>query len=200
MQPLSGFVLGGSKMINVNLLPPESKKEITQAKKNRTIRGVFLKTLLLLLLTLLISITAWYYFSQNLSRTSSELKNKEEQMTKYGTLEEKAKKVSERLDTIKQIEQNTNHWSSVIAEIQKVIPNGIYLNSVKIEEDPKTRSQISGFAQSKQEVATLRDAMDKSDKFRYVDIEVSTTAKDPLKKRDIESFTISFSLEKGALK
>jgi len=187
-------------MINVNLLPPEVKKEIAQAKKNRQIRALFFKTFLLLLLVLLISLAAWFYFDNTLKKTSSELKTKEGSIVQFGTIEEKSKKIAERLDSIRQIEENTNHWSGVMAEIQKIIPNGIYLSSVKMDEDSKNRGQISGFAESKQNVAALRDAMDKSNKFQYVDIENSSTSNDPIKKREVESFTISFSLEKGALK
>lgn len=187
-------------MINVNLLPPEVKHEIAQSKKNRKVRALFLKTFLLLFLVLLISSAAWLYFSDTLKKTSAELGAKEESIKKFGTIEEKSKKIAERLETIKQIEENASHWSNVISEIQNVIPGGIYLNSVKMDGDSKNRGQISGFAQSKQDVATLRDAMDKSNKFQYVDIESSSTSKDPIKKRDVESFTISFSLEKGALK
>jgi Tfp pilus assembly protein PilN len=80
------------------------------------------------------------------------------------------------------------------------MPNGAYLTSIKIDSDSKTRGQISGIANSKQTVAALRDALEKSPKFQYVDIESSKTQVDPVSSKDVENFTLSFSLEKGALK
>lgn len=187
-------------MINANLLPPEIKENIAQSKENsKGLKYVWL-TFGLLLVTVLIAGGMWYYFNSTLGSTSDELQNRQEATKKYGTLEEKAKKLAERITTIKQINSKTNHWSGVISEIQKVMPSGVYLNSVRIDSSAKVRDQISGYAVSKQEVATLRDAMEKSDRFEFVDIESSTTEKNPKTQADQENFTISFSLSKGALK
>jgi type IV pilus assembly protein PilN len=187
-------------MINVNLLPPEIRAEIDQQKKNGQVMSVFWK-LIALTLTYLLIFGGFYYYFYSSSRTlSSELGTKEEEVKKYGTLEEEAKKVAERLNIIKQIQGNTNVWSGVIDEVMNVVPSGVSLKSIKIDSSAKNRNQISGEAVSKTLVASLRDSLEKSDKFEYVDIETSMTAEDPTKTKELENFTISFSLEKGALK
>jgi Tfp pilus assembly protein PilN len=187
-------------MINANLLPPEIKQDIAQSKANsKAIKYVWLISLILVIV-LLIAGGLWYSFNSSLGTTSAELQTKQEATKKYGTLEEKAKKLAERIATIKKIDNKTNHWSGVISEIQAVMPTGLYLNSVRIDSSPKIRAQISGTAKSKQEVATLRDSMEKSPLFEYVDIESSTTEKDPKTAADVENFTISFALSPGALK
>lgn len=187
-------------MINANLLPPDIKKDIAQSKENaKALRFVWL-TLMVLIIVVAIALGLWYYFTQSLNSTTADLTNRQEATKKYGTLEEKAKKLAERITTIKMINGKTNHWSGVISEIQKVMPSGVYLTSVRIDSNPKVRAQISGYAKSKQEVAALRDAMDKSEKFEFVDIESSTTEKNPKTQADVENFSITFSLTKGALK
>jgi Tfp pilus assembly protein PilN len=187
-------------MINVNLLPPDIKAEIDQTKRNKRIMSAFWKVLVLFIAYLVIAGGFYYYFSLKEKDVSQNLAAKEEEIKKYGTLEEEAKKISERLGIIKKIEDNSYSWSGIIDEIMKVVPSGVSLKSVKIDSSSKSRNQISGEATSKTLVASLRDSLDKSDKFAYVDIETSTTVQDPAKGKEFENFTISFSLEKGALK
>lgn len=187
-------------MINVNLLPPEIKAEIKQTKKNRQILGFFYKLFFLLVAFIILVGGFYYYFKTKLTVVTANLNAQENEIKKYGTLEEEAKKISDRLSTIKQIEGNSNTWSGVIDEIMKVVPSGVSLKSVKIDATSKNRNQFSGEALSKTQVASLRDSMEKSNKFQYVDIESSTTTEDAATKKESENFTISFSLEKEALK
>jgi Tfp pilus assembly protein PilN len=187
-------------MINANLLPPEVKKDITQAKENSKALKYIWLTLLVLVTVVAVSAVVWTMLDKSFKTSVTELVRRENETKKYGSLEEKAKKLSSRISTIKTIDAKTNHWSAVISEIQTVMPTGLYLNSVRIDSNVKVRGQLTGYAKSKQEVATLRDSMEKSPLFEYVDIESSTTEKEPKTQADIENFTISFSLTKGALK
>jgi Tfp pilus assembly protein PilN len=187
-------------MINVNLLPPEIKAEIDQTKKNLSVLKVVGKVAALFLSYILIAIGFYFYFSTSLKTVVADYNNKEGQIKKYGALEEKAKKIAERINTIKQIQDNTNVWSGVIDEVTTVVPNGVSLSNIKIDSATKNRNTITGNATTKADVAALRDAMEKSAKFQYVDIESSATTKDPISNREFELFTISFTLEKGALK
>lgn len=186
-------------MIRVNLLPDETKAEINQAKNNTRLVSYFGKSVLIFIGFVLLIAGFYYYFSESLRVVNADLADKEAGITKYGATEEKAKKIAERLDTIKKIQDNTNTWSGLIKDLASVVPNGVYLNSVKIDSATSTRGQIQGYATSKKEVATLRDAMEKSNRFEYVDIENSTTTSAPGEPAK-ESFTITFSLQKGALK
>jgi Tfp pilus assembly protein PilN len=187
-------------MINVNLLPPEIKGQINQTKKNLSLLKIVGKVSLLFFTYSVVAVGFYLYFDASLSSIISEYNNKEGQIKEYGALEEIAKKVVERINTIKQIQDNTNAWSGLIDEITKVVPNGVSLKNIKIDSSSKNRNTITGNAISKTDVATLRDAMEKSTKFQYVDIESSTTTEDLSAKTEFESFTISFALEKGALR
>lgn len=187
-------------MINVNLLPPEKKEEIARTRMNLGLVKATAKTGAIFVAFALVLVGFYLYFQSALKAVSAEYINKEGQIKKYGALEEKAKKIAERVNTIKEISANTFIWSGVIDEITKIVPDGVSLKNIKIDSVSKNRNLLTGDANSKTAVAALRDAMEKSDKFQYVDIESSTTTKDLIKNTEYESFTISYSLEKGALK
>lgn len=186
-------------MIKINLLPPELKQEIDQAKKNAKSLSLFAKTTLLVGLVALITLGTYFALSITLKNTTDTLKTNQTSIEKYGSLEEKAKKTAERINTIKAIDARTYKWSGVVEEIQKIIPSGVYLTEIKMDATPKGRNQLSGNAVDKKAVASLRDAMEASAKFEYVDIESSNTITDN-NKREVEKFTLTFSLSKEALK
>lgn len=187
-------------MNSINILPPEIKKDLEEAKKNSKNVSYFVKTGLLLLLVAFIFSTAYFYLNYSLKIANAELGAKEEEISKFGGLEEESKKIAERLSSIKSITGASNKWSSVIGEIQNIMPAGIYLRTVKMDSAVKGRGQITGVAQSKNDVASLRELMEKSKKFEFVDIELSSTTQDLKTKAQIETFTLSFSLQKGALR
>jgi Tfp pilus assembly protein PilN len=186
-------------MISVNLLPPEMQAEISDSKKNRIALSSLYQMLLLLFVFIVIFIGFYLYFQSILNSKKSSYEQDIKTTEKYGALEESAKKIAEKIDTIKKINAENGTWNGLIGEINTIVPTGVTLNSIKIDTSTKTRGQITGYAASKTNVAAFRDAMEKSKKFQYVDIENSTTQEDPTTKREVENFTITFSLEKGAL-
>lgn len=187
-------------MNSINILPPEIKKEIEQTKSNTKAVTYLYKTILLTIIVLSASLLAFLFLSYSLKKANETLTAKEEEITRFGTLETEAKSIADRLASIKSITSSSNKWSEVIGEIQTIMPSGIYLRTVKMDDTVKGRGQMTGVARTKTEVASLRELMEKSKKFEFVDIEMSSTIEDLRTKNLIETFTISFSLEKGALK
>jgi Tfp pilus assembly protein PilN len=198
-QPLA-CALEVKKMINANLLPPEVKSEIAQTKKNKSIVYYFGLSFIVFLTVVAVFIASWTNFRSMLKSDQKAIKSEQAENEKYGAVTEKSKSLAGKITTIKTIDANTNKWSGVITEIQKVMPSGAYLSSVKIDADSRVRGQISGIAASKQIVASLRDSLEKSSKFQYVDIDTTRTQLNSTTQKDEENFTLSFSLEKGAFK
>lgn len=186
-------------MIKVNLLPDDVKLEIIQAKKNSELINIFIKTLIVLLFTILLIGFIYFYYKNEITLSSKKLIDKEKSIDQYGNLQEEATKISERINTIKKIEKSTFKWSGLMSEINKVVPTGVYLTGIKMDSVTKNRGQITGYAASKNEVATLRESLEKSKLFEYVDIESSLTQNDPASGLERENFTISLTLAKGAL-
>ncbi len=186
-------------MIKVNLLPEEAKESINQAKNNSALVNIFIKTVFLLFLTIIFLGGLYFYYKGALDSSVKVLTEKQKLIDQYGNLQETSKKLSERLDTIKRIDTNSNKWSGIMTEINKVVPAGIYLTGLKMDSNIKNRSQITGYAVSKREVASLQEALEKSDLLEYVDIEGSQTQTDPSSGLERENFTISLTLKREAL-
>lgn len=186
-------------MNSINLLPGNIKKDIKQSKENKKTLSRFWKSLFLLLLTLFLVTAFSAYFNYRLSSSQVELSEKKKSIEAYGNLESETRAFSEKLDKIVRIEENINHWSGTLEEISRLMPSGAYLSTLGIDSETKSRSRITGFADSKDTVAFLRNTLENSDRFEYVNIESSVVAQDPAESREVENFTITFSLKKEAL-
>jgi Tfp pilus assembly protein PilN len=184
---------------NINLLPPDIKSSIEQKKKNTVVRGIFARVVWAFVLTVGVAVAAWFYLDYSGRNVNEQLAQKEEAIAKFGTLENKAKKSAEKISSVKKIENSLNHWGGIVAEIQQVMPSGTYLSKVSLDSNGKVRADMTGFARTKENIASLRDALEKSKYFEYVDIDSAATQSDPRNGTEIETFTVSFSLEKGAL-
>jgi len=186
-------------MNSINLLPPDIKKGINQKKKNATLLKLLYQSILYTILVIAITVGAYFYFEQNTQRISNQLEAADNDTTAFGQLEKQSADVAGKLLAVKTIEGNLNSWSNDVAEIQKIMPSGVYLTKVSLTSDSKVRGGMSGFAKNKDSVAVLRDAMEDSEYLEFVDIENASTETDPKTGKDLESFTLSFSLAKGAL-
>ncbi len=186
-------------MSNINLLPQGIKQNLEQKKKNRETLKFFTKTLLTLVLVIVISGTTWLFLTNGLRSINLAVEKKNEAIKKYGSLEEESKNTAEKLNTIKLIANSTNSWSPIIEEIRKVMPTGTYLSEISMSADTKTRGEMIGFAKTKDSIATLRNTLEDSTYFQFVDIENIATEEDPTTGIERESFTLSFSFTEGAL-
>lgn len=186
-------------MNSINLLPPEIKATLEQKRKNVVVLGIFRKSLWIFLLTSGIVIGTWFFLENSARTVDDDLAKGNEAIAAFGNLETQSKKVSGKITAVKTIEGSLNSWEGVVAEIQKVMPGGTSLSRMSLDSNSKNRATMTGYAQNKQNIATLRDALENSEYFEFVDIESASTENNPQTGVDIETFTLSFSLEKGAL-
>jgi Tfp pilus assembly protein PilN len=186
-------------MNSINLLPPDIKATLDQKKKNVLVLGVLYKSVWILAFVVGIITATWFFLEANAKNVDLELAKKNEEISSFGTLENQAKKVADKISSIKKIEGNLNSWESLITEMQKAMPSNTYLSKLSISSDGKVRASIAGLSKSKTNIASLRNALEESKYFEYVDIENASTDIDPKTGVDIENFSLSFSLEKGAL-
>lgn len=187
-------------MNSINLLPKKIKEEIEQTKINKKTRLYLFKSLVILAFILIIISMLIFYFNQQNAKTELLLSERQKSIDSYGNLEAESRIFAERLNTISRIDREINYWSFIFEEINKIMPNGAYITSLSMDADRKNRSRLTGFALSKNTVATLRNSMDQSDKFEYIDIESSSTVVNQNSSKEEENFIITFSLKKDALK
>lgn len=186
-------------MGNINLLPKNIKDDIIQSKANKKALRHLLKSIFWILAAGAIIAICWFYYTVQINGISDLIEKRNMSINRYQDIESKSQNISERLETISRIDKQLNNWSPLITELQNIMPNGVYLSSVKINSDTKNRSEITGFAETKSTVASLRNLLEASEKFEFVDIEQSTTSEDSVTKKEMENFILSFALAKGAL-
>lgn len=187
-------------MININLLPPEKQEFLAQSKKNARA----LKNLKIVVTLLVVSLIAYSIPYSILYLKTKEITTKEraaeDAIKPFAPLENKAKKSSEKITAVKNIMAANNNWPKLISELQKITPTGVTFSSLSIEADSKLRQSVSGDADSKKAVAALRDAMEASPLFEYVNIESDTTTASSKDAKAVENFNLSYSITKGAFK
>lgn len=186
-------------MTKINLLPPKIKKDIELKKKNREAVLNLTKVLFSLVAATIIGSIVWWHLNSKIKLSEEILQNVSQSIEKYGNLEQEAKKTADKIDKIDKIEKNLDHWSPLMREIQELIPQDTTLTKLSISTDPKVRCEIIGYAKDKASISALRDNMENSDYFEYVDIVNTTTESPSGEKTERENFNIGFSLEKGAL-
>ncbi|MDD3678707.1 MAG: PilN domain-containing protein [Patescibacteria group bacterium] len=186
-------------MSSINLLPNNIKAEIEQTKKNKKTVGYLLKSIAITLLIVAASALTFIYQKNILLEFKRDVDEKTKASQNFGDLESRAASFSERINTITKILKDINHWTGVLEEIKKITPSDASLSTVSIDADKTSRGKITGFAKTKNIVATLRSAMENSDKFDYVDIESSNIVVNPESGKEVENFVITFSLSREAL-
>lgn len=181
-------------MININLLPPQIKEDILYSKRNAILRKILNKVILLLLFFILTFSLTYVFLKNKINILQKNIKKEEESLKPFGTLEEDAKKLKKKLDSIKKIEENYPFWTIFFDEIGIKMPNNIILSEIIASKEENERVEIKGSAQTKQSIAIFRKTLEESEKFENIDIETIS------KGEQEEVFTIKLSLKRGALK
>lgn len=186
-------------MSNINLLPKNIKDNIAQSKENKKALRHLLKSFFWIIAIIIIIVICSTYYKFQIAGINDLVDRKKDSIKQYSSVEIESSELSERLKTISRIDKNLNSWPEVINEVQQSMPKGAFLSSLKIDADKKKRCEISGVADSKSTVASLRNLLEESDKFEFVDIEKSVTTEVQDIDGDVEVFTLTFSLKEGAL-
>ncbi len=186
-------------MSNINLLPKRIKDDLAQSKTNKKILIQLLKSFFWIVTIIVIMIICWIYYNTQLNGIKTLVNRKKESIKQYSTIESEFNELSKRLATIKNIENNLYSWPGIINEVQNSMPNGATLTSLRIDSQETSRCELTGIAKTKSTVASLRNLLEKSKRFEYVNIEKSVTSMVQYIPEEIEIFTLTFSLSKGAL-
>lgn len=187
-------------MSSINLLPTELKEQYESSKQNRALLGYLINITLLVLIFLSILIASKYYLSTKLASVVKEVHGKEQSISKYGSLENDAQKLESRIKSAKKVLDNKIYFSKALDEVWAATPPKLYILTMVLEKDSSSRGKITGSAENKTEIASFIDALNKSSIFQYVDLESSTVSVDPVSKKSMENFIVSYSLKQGELK
>jgi Tfp pilus assembly protein PilN len=87
------------------------------------------------------------------------------------TFTPKAKDASDRLAAIKFVQSSQTRFSSLVADIAKVVPQGVSINSMTLTGDDKAAVRIAVTAQTYSQALAFRNALITSPRIAGADLE-----------------------------
>ena len=187
-------------MILINLLPHREA-----ARKRR--REVFFVTLGLAALAgvLICSVTYSWYLTQTESQRGrntflqSEIKRLDEQIKDIATLQAEINSLKARQTAVEDLQGNRNLPVYLLSELVRQLPDGVYVNSLKQENQTVL---LTGIAQSNERVSELlRNVSNNSawlSKPELVEITAGTVALTPRDQRRVSNFSMRMEIKRAS--
>lgn len=185
---------------NINLLPSELKEAYESSKKNRSLLNTFIAVLIIMIIFFAALFSSRIYLSGQIKTIDKEVFVKEQSISKYGTLEKDAKKMSDKIAAAKKLIDSKAYFSKILNQVWEATPSKVYVLEVSFEKENGKRGKLTGSAENKIELAKFVEGLEKTEAFEYVDIENSTISNDTYLQVPKENFALSFSIKGGSFK
>jgi hypothetical protein len=156
----------------INLLPPEQKEQIRYSKLNR-MALTYVRVLLLVIIVIGgIFGAAIYWVGQTTAKVESDVAEKTVHLAELNnSFVPKAKDASDRLAAIKFVQTSQTRFSAVVADIAKVVPQGVSIDAMTLTGDDKTPVRLTVSSSSYAGALALRNALTTSPRVAGADIE-----------------------------
>ncbi len=179
----------------INLLPWRDTQ-----RKEREIRFVIITGLALAFVGAIVFSVHLYmadkiaYQQSRNDYLKSEIKKAEAKIKKIEKLQDKKRRLVERMNVIQELEESRSHVVHLLDELVKHIPDGVYLKRMT---QKKNKITLEGVAQSDARVSSLMSNLDKSPWFtnpKIYLIQTSTKTQSNHRKRSESSFRLEITL------
>lgn len=153
----------------INLLPPESRRELRAARSNTLLAryNIFLVGALVFMLLAI----GFVYFYLNTTKASAEqaITESKAKVAGYATVEAQAEEFNTNLRIAKQILDQEVHYSKVVLEIASLMPTGTVLDNLALDSATfGTQTTLNAKAKSYERALALKDSFQSSDLFSDV--------------------------------
>lgn len=177
----------------INLLPPDVKQAMRYGRYN--VRALTYLWIVLATLGLLAAAFGglWYYLGLQQRQLALSVADQQAQIASYASFQLEAKAAATRLNSIKAIVASQTRFSVLLADLAKVIPQEVVIDSITLTGDDKKPLRISITASSYETALAFRDAIIASPRIAGADLE--SVAKQP--ERGSYSASISFGFSPG---
>lgn len=155
----------------INLLPPVLKEQVRYAKLNRLILRYLRTTATVIVVLAGIFVGTIFYLNLQASSVSRDVSSKEQEIAATAAFQKEASDISLRLGAIKLIQTQQTHFSTLLSDLAKVLPNGVSIDSITLTGSDKSPVRISVTANSYNSVLAFRDAFAQSPRISGVDLE-----------------------------
>jgi len=163
-------------MININLLPPEIKKKIHQAKKTADVFSICLIVFLVVIVgTFLLTAAKKQYFDPGLETNQQGIQKVMAELANYKQFETQALLLNERAQIATKIEEKRPVWSQIIQDLINSVPTTVQFTSFQAGTDKSPNFVLSGTTTSEREIIKFKEKLDESDFFKNVAFKSSST-------------------------
>ena len=161
----------------INLLPPDIKEQIRYAKFNRTAISYVRVSLMVAVVLGVIFVGSIYELNLQTNSITADVAEKQAVIKALNTtFTPKAKDASDRLNAIKYVEGSQTRFSAVVADIAKVVPQGVSIDSMTLTGDSNVPVRISVTASSYAGALAFRNALITSPRIAGADLETITSS------------------------
>ena len=182
-------------MIKLNPLPPQEKNNLKLEQIQRWIFFYGGAVSILLFIFVFLLIFTWLFISAQIKSYSLSLENTKTS-SQGQSVNEQLQLINDlnlRLEKINTVQKNHKYFSSVMTELGSLVPSGIRLEGLSIDEN--SQGTLSGYAQKREQVILFKENLEKSNSFEKIESPLSN-----LTKQVDLNFSFKFSLRANALK
>ena len=152
-------------MIELNLLPPERKQLLAGKKRNRRITAIGAGVVVLLLSVAVALFGASLYVGTVVSAQKQRIEQTKEDLKRFAGLEKLVITIRDRVTILSTSEKTRLLWSKVAEELAAVVPEGVRLSQLSFTTLSSPHVQLSGQAENKEKIASLRERLEQSERF-----------------------------------
>jgi Tfp pilus assembly protein PilN len=156
----------------INLMPAEMKEQIRYAKLNRLVLRYVRFTVVVVLVLGGIFVWSILQVQEKSAQVTKSVADKQQTLAeKKKAVLPKAQDASDRLAAIKYVQQNQTHFSLLIADLAKVVPDGVSIDGMTLTGSDKQNVRITVSALTYDQVLAFRNSLITSPRIAGADIE-----------------------------
>jgi Tfp pilus assembly protein PilN len=183
-------------MINLNLLPPEIKQKIVEAKKSaNTVSWCLVCVLVLLFLGFVLYSVKTMLLAPNLENIKQNIADATQKMSSFSDLEKEALFLNERATIAEKIESSRANWSQIVQELANSVPTNVQFTNLSADVTKSPNFILQGKTLTERDIISFKDKLDESNFFKNVNFKSSTASAGSEESKNI-TFSLDFDLEK----
>ena len=187
-------------MININLLPPESKLKIKQAKQSANVFSICLVVIIVFAVSsFIISEVNKSLLNPELDTLKSQITGENSKTDTYTALEQKALFINERSQLATQINNQKPYWSQIIQELINSVPINVQFVSLTADISKAPNFVLQGNTVSERDAIKFKEKLEASKFFKDVAFKSSTNVPGATGADQKLNFSLEFNLESKSL-
>lgn len=189
-------------MVNINLLPPEIKLKIKQAKQSANIFSICLVALILVVVIgFLLTGLKKDLLQPELDNVNQEIATQNSKVSSFSSLENEALFINDRAELTKQIDNQNPVWSQIIQDLINSVPTNVQFTSLTVDITKAPNFVLQGQTASEREAIKFKEKLENSTFFKDVAFKSSYTDQNAEEGSDQRlNFSLEFNLENKSLK